>query len=300
MKARQIVYLPINEVVPDPNQPRQYFDAVKLASLSSSIKQIGIKEPLSVAKQGGKYLLVDGERRYRAAKEVGLKEVPVIIEEHRDELSRRIEQFHLQEQHEGWKPIEKAIAIRDIAMQMNSSMQEVGRLLGIHRRVVEDYIAFIGLVSYKEMQKSEVPLMFAKPLAAVSRVMVREVLRQEDRDVSPSEVKEFQINLLKRIKAGEISLPAHLAKLRDSLVQDSKKTLKEIKNTSRSLEKIFTDTNGKKSALIRKLRNSVVSMSFCLNEFSRDPKLAEIIKDDPLFVSGIRSMVKRSQDQFLT
>ena len=69
----------INKVEPNRNQPRQYFDKEKLKELSDSIKQHGLITPILVQDRGTYYEIVAGERRWRASKEAGLKEVPVII-----------------------------------------------------------------------------------------------------------------------------------------------------------------------------------------------------------------------------
>jgi ParB family chromosome partitioning protein len=76
--------LPLTKIQVSPQQPRRYFDPQKLAGLAESIKQHGILEPLLVRPMGEAYELVAGERRYRAAKNAGLTEVPVVIREMND------------------------------------------------------------------------------------------------------------------------------------------------------------------------------------------------------------------------
>ena len=71
----------INKVEPNKEQPRQYFDEDKLLELSESIRQYGVIQPILVQKRDNYYEIVAGERRWRAAKMAGLKEVPVIIKE---------------------------------------------------------------------------------------------------------------------------------------------------------------------------------------------------------------------------
>ncbi|GAA0745682.1 nucleoid occlusion protein [Clostridium oceanicum] len=76
---KHVTYIPINEIVPNAYQPRKVFDEGKIDELGKSIETYGIIQPLSVRKTGEKYELVAGERRLRAAKKIGLKEVPTII-----------------------------------------------------------------------------------------------------------------------------------------------------------------------------------------------------------------------------
>jgi ParB family transcriptional regulator, chromosome partitioning protein len=74
--------IPLDQIHLPPTQPRRYFDSEALKQLTESIRQHGILQPLLVRLIGGeKHELVAGERRYRAAKEIGLKEVPVVIRE---------------------------------------------------------------------------------------------------------------------------------------------------------------------------------------------------------------------------
>lgn len=71
--------IPLTALMPDPQQPRKHFDETSLAELASSITEHGIVQPLIVAKNAGSYIIIAGERRYRAAEIAGLKEVPAII-----------------------------------------------------------------------------------------------------------------------------------------------------------------------------------------------------------------------------
>lgn len=77
--ADAVTHLAIKKLHPDPNQPRKHFDEEALDELASSINQHGIVQPLIVAKNGSEYIIIAGERRYRAAQMVGLEEVPVIV-----------------------------------------------------------------------------------------------------------------------------------------------------------------------------------------------------------------------------
>jgi ParB/RepB/Spo0J family partition protein len=81
--------IPLNKLVPNPNQPRQKYNDDQDQELAESIREQGILQPLIVRKiEGGKYQIVAGERRYRAAKEIGLTEVPVVLKEYNEEQAR--------------------------------------------------------------------------------------------------------------------------------------------------------------------------------------------------------------------
>ena len=74
-----IMEIPIEDIYPNPNQPRTYFDEKALQELSESIKALGIIQPLTLKKEGDKFLIISGERRYRASKLAGLKSIPAYI-----------------------------------------------------------------------------------------------------------------------------------------------------------------------------------------------------------------------------
>lgn len=82
--------IPINKILLPKSQPRRYFDPEKLAQLSQSIKEYGILEPLLVRPSGSRYELIAGERRYRAAQNIGLKEVPVVVREFDDRQALQV------------------------------------------------------------------------------------------------------------------------------------------------------------------------------------------------------------------
>ena len=105
------VMVKISEVEPNRNQPRKNFDEDALLELSESIKQFGIIQPLVVQKRKDYYEIIAGERRWRAAKMAGLKEVPVIIKDYTDQ---EIVEISLIEniQREDLNPIEEAQAFK--------------------------------------------------------------------------------------------------------------------------------------------------------------------------------------------
>ncbi len=85
--TKEVLYLGINKIMPNKDQPRQFFDDDSLKELSMSIKEYGVLQPLTVRYIRGKYHLIAGERRLRASKLAGLKYVPAIIINLDDEKS---------------------------------------------------------------------------------------------------------------------------------------------------------------------------------------------------------------------
>ena len=108
---KEEIKLRISEVEPNREQPRKKFDEDALLELSESIKQYGVLQPLLVQKRDGYYEIIAGERRWRAAKMAGLKEVPVVIKDFTDQ---QIVEISLIEniQREDLNPIEEALAYK--------------------------------------------------------------------------------------------------------------------------------------------------------------------------------------------
>jgi ParB family chromosome partitioning protein len=75
----ELCYIPIEKIDPNPDQPRKEFDQTSLNELAQSIKESGVIVPITVKKEGERYILIAGERRYRASKIANLKEIPAYI-----------------------------------------------------------------------------------------------------------------------------------------------------------------------------------------------------------------------------
>ena len=114
----------INLIEPNKSQPRKQFDEEALQELSDSIKKYGVLEPLIVTKKGDYYEIIAGERRWRAARMAGIKEVPVVI---RDYTDKEIMEISLIEniQREDLNPIEEAEAYEALISEYNLKQEEV-------------------------------------------------------------------------------------------------------------------------------------------------------------------------------
>ena len=96
---QKIQYISVDKIKADPKQPRQEFIPAEMHKLEKSVKERGILQPIIVEKQGTLFVIVDGERRYKVSKSLGLKIMPCVVYEKMDSLDRLIMRFHLQEQH---------------------------------------------------------------------------------------------------------------------------------------------------------------------------------------------------------
>jgi ParB family chromosome partitioning protein len=128
----------------NPQQPRSYFNETALDDLAESIKQHGIISPLIVTRQGNSYELIAGERRLRAAKIVGLKEIPVIV---RDEQDQKKLEIALIEnlQREDLNPLETARAYQKLIDEFNITQDEVAKKVGKARSSVANALRLLTL-----------------------------------------------------------------------------------------------------------------------------------------------------------
>lgn len=139
------VNLPISQVEPGLNQPRKHFDEEALADLAESIRQHGMLQPLTVRRlASGYYQIIAGERRWRAARQAGLEEVPAIIIEADD---RKVMELGLIEnlQREDLNPMEEAAAIRALMQQCGYTQETVAARLSKSRPVIANLLRLLTL-----------------------------------------------------------------------------------------------------------------------------------------------------------
>lgn len=136
--------LNINRIEPNKNQPRKEFNEDSLQELADSIKQFGVIEPLVVVKRKGYYELIAGERRWRAARLAGLKEVPVVIKDYDDQ---QIVEIALIEniQREDLNPIEEAHAYERLIQEFNLTQDEVAERVSKSRTTVTNALRLLKL-----------------------------------------------------------------------------------------------------------------------------------------------------------
>lgn len=136
--------LKITEIEPNHGQPRKNFDEDALNELAESIKQFGVLEPLIVTKKDKYYEIIAGERRWRAARIAGLKEVPVVI---RDYTPKEIMEISLIEniQREDLNPIEEALAYESLINEYNLKQDEVAERVSKSRSTITNSLRLLKL-----------------------------------------------------------------------------------------------------------------------------------------------------------
>ena len=202
-----IQVMKINEVEPNRDQPRKNFDEDALLELSDSIKQFGVLQPLLVRKRKDYYEIIAGERRWRAAKLAGVKEVPVIEKEYTDQ---EILEIGLIEniQRENLNPIEEAIAYKRLLEEFNLKQDEVAERVSKSRTAVTNSMRLLKL-------SDKVQQMIIDDM--ISTGHARALLAIDD--------PELQYTLANKIFDEKLS------------VRETEKLVKEIKNPKKPKEK---------------------------------------------------------------
>jgi len=137
--------IPIERVSANPHQPRSLFDEEALASLAASIVEVGVLQPIIVREaEEGSYTLVAGERRWRAARKVGLKEIPAIIRDS-DDRSLLTEALVENLQREDLSPLEEATAYQELLEDFGLTHEEVGNRVGKSRSAVTNSLRLLQL-----------------------------------------------------------------------------------------------------------------------------------------------------------
>ena len=202
-----VLMMKTNEVEPNREQPRKNFDEDALLELADSIKQFGVLQPLLVRKRKDYYEIIAGERRWRAAKMAGVKEVPVIIKEYTDQ---EILEIGLIEniQRENLNPIEEAIAFKRLLEEFNLKQDEVAERVSKSRTAVTNSMRLLKL-------NDKVQQMIIDDM--ISTGHARALLAIDD--------PELQYTLANKIFDEKLS------------VREIEKLVKEIKNPKKKKEK---------------------------------------------------------------
>ena len=143
--SEQVLQLDIASIKPNPHQARQHFDEARLAELAASIKEHGLLQPLIVTAGGpGSYLIIAGERRWRAAQSIGLLRIACIV---RSPEQQQLQELSLIEniQREDLQPLEEAQAYRDLLDQYNYTQEELADRLGKSRPYITNTLRLLTL-----------------------------------------------------------------------------------------------------------------------------------------------------------
>ena len=166
--GRSIVNVDVEKIIPNVRQPRKFFKDSAINELSLSIKEQGLAQPILVRHKGGKYEIVAGERRWRAAKLAGLATIPAIVKDYSDVQSLELALVE-NLQREDLNPIESAQAFKLLNEDFNLTHEEIAKKVGKDRATISNILRLLDLP--KEIQDSifreEITAGHARPLLSI-------------------------------------------------------------------------------------------------------------------------------------
>lgn len=223
--------VPIGEIVPNPSQPRKFFDQAKIQELSASIKEKGILAPLIVLKEGegrpdsGKYQLISGERRYRAAQLAGLAEVPVYIREAQAGEAMEIALIE-NVQRQDLDPIEEAAAYQELMDKFYYTQEEVATKVSKDRTTVANMLRLLKLPTKvkQALQTGQISTGHARTLLSLPEIE-RQIYFADKVVEEGWSVRELEsriaakraIGLMQKVRRGVPALSTNLLQLVDDI-----------------------------------------------------------------------------------
>ncbi|MGE5329955.1 MAG: ParB/RepB/Spo0J family partition protein [Deltaproteobacteria bacterium] len=227
---KEIIELTINDVEPNSTQPRRVFKEEALETLAESIKLHGVVQPIIVTKDGNRYKIVAGERRWRAARIANLKTIPAIIKEYAD---KEILEVALIEniQRQDLNPIEEAEAFQRLIQEYALKQEEVAVTIGRSRSAVANSLRLLNLdYRVKEMVVGGI----------ISEGHARVLLAVKNGDEQYKIAKEFEKGLFS-VREAEKYLKKAMTKTKGKKAKDEK-----IKDIVMDLSNKLKDTLGTK------------------------------------------------------
>lgn len=161
--------IPISDIDPNLSQPRKAFDAESLSQLADSIRQKGLLQPILVVREGSRYRIVAGERRYRACRLAGLHAIPCLIRDFSD--SEQLEASLVENiQREDLNPIEEAQAIQSLMSHFGYTQEEAAKKLSRSRPAIANQLRLLSLPEavQKMVLSGDLSAGHARVLAGVS------------------------------------------------------------------------------------------------------------------------------------
>lgn len=211
-KMSKLVELEITEVVRDEGQPRRNFDKAALEELANSIREHGVLQPIVVVKQGGKYQIVAGERRWRASQLAGKTTIPAIVRTL--DAQNKLELSIIENaQREDLNAIELATAYAKLKEQFNLTNEEIGKRVGKSAASVVNTMRLLKLPDEAKKAMQEHHLMEGpmRPLISLPREKVLEILpKMIDEGWSARKVEQYIATSKPKSSVGAIKTNEYL------------------------------------------------------------------------------------------
>ena len=199
-KGTKIVYVRIDQLKPSPFQPREDFDSQQLEELAQSIREKGVIQPILVRRKGEDYEIIAGERRFRAANSLNLKELPIIVKDADDQDSLELSLIE-NIQRQGLNPIEEAHAYKYLIDKFNVTQDKISEVLGKARASVTNTLRLLKLPQEIQDEIKKNRISFAHGRALLEVEDANQQLRLLEKIISNRlSVRELE-SLIKRLRS---------------------------------------------------------------------------------------------------
>ena len=280
-KQNGVTELDINKIYPNPNQPRKHFDEEALQELANSIKLHGIIQPIVVNKEDDdKYMIIAGERRWRASRIAGLNVVPVVIKNYTE---KQVKEVSLIEnlQREDLNPIEAARAIKQLMEEYNFTQEAVADRIGKSRSNITNTLRLLTL--YPEVVKM---VEDGRLSAGHARALV--VIEDTNQ----------QIKLARQSADGKMSV-RDLEKAVKNVLNPPKKAVTKASEQSLELKELIQDMQRvfatKVSAIGNDNKGRIYIDYYSRDDLDRLADMVELLKKKEITLADLRNYNKRSK-----
>ncbi len=205
----------LKDIKPNPFQPRRIFDEEKIDELAQSIKQHGVFQPIILKRVKEGYIIVSGERRFRATSKVGLEKIPAIIRQYEE---AKVAEIALAEnlQRENLTPIEEAEAYKVVMSNLNLTQLELSEKIGKSRSHVTNMLGLLNLPNEAQdmLLKGQISMGHARALSKLEdrtqimkladQIITKQLSVRQVEDLTKLETKKNQINRINPAKYSQI------------------------------------------------------------------------------------------------
>ena len=240
-RLKKAKLIPIAQITPDPNQPRKEFNQQSILELAQSIKEYGIRQPIIVETHNSSYRIVSGERRYRAAGEAGITEIPCLVQTQTENKLRFAQQLIENIHREDFSPIDKARAMLQYKALLGetTNWSEIEGKIGISKTRRKQ---FVGLLNLPDNIQSEI-------IAIGKRPAQNQITEKHARALLMLKLlPEKQAELFQKIKTSEKSITG------DQAIEIAKK---DQGNVSHKVLKVIYATE---KELLQKLQHIIAEL----------------------------------------
>lgn len=278
-KESDITEIETDKIIPNPNQPRKNFDEEALRELASSVKLHGVIQPLVVNKtDNGNYLIIAGERRWRACKLAGIEKVPVVIKNYTE---KQVQEISLIEnlQREDLNPIEAARAIRQLMDEYHLTQEVVADRIGKSRSNVANMLRLLTLYPdvIKMVEDGNLSSGHAKILASID-------------DTTQ------QIKLAKQAAGGKMSV-RDLEKAVRNYLNPKKQTSNKVQEQSLELKELINEMQRvfatKVSAIGNDTKGRIYIDYYSRDDLDRLSDIVDLIKKKEITLNDLRNYNRR-------